>query len=107
MRVQATKKMASELNKAIKGTRFEKIMRFDAKEVQFEFYTREVSSNWEEMELDYNARTGKYRTMKVVYHPTLYAMGQYITTRDLSRIFKITGNNWDDFVKEVCAEYEI
>lgn len=107
MRVQATKKMANELNKALKGTRFEKIMRFDAKEVSFEFYAREVSSNWEEMELDYNPRTGKYKTMRVAYNPSLYAMGQFVTTRDLNRIFKTTGNNWDDFVKEVFEQYEI
>lgn len=112
MRVQATKKMANELNKALKGTRFEKIMRFDAREVSFEFYAREVSSNWEEMEMDYDARTGKYRTMRVAYNPNLYAMGQFITTRDLNKIFRDiqfynTCPTFEDFAKGVFEQYEI
>lgn len=106
MKVQATKKMASELNKALKGTRFEKIMRFDAKEVSFEFYTREVSSNWEEMELDHNARTGKCRTMRVAYNPELYAVNQYITTRELNKLFE-KGDTWETFSQKVFEAYEV
>jgi len=112
MRVQATKKMANELNKALKGTRFENMMTFHARELPFEIYAREVSSNWEEMEYDYNARTGNYRTMRVAYNPNLYAMGQYVTTRDLVRIYKSIDNDlgmciFDTFAKAVFEQYEV
>lgn len=107
MRVQATKKMANELNKAIKGTRFENMMHFSAREMTSEQYSRELAGNWLYADYDYNARTGKYRTMRVAYNPNLYAMGQYITGYELVKIFKRTGNNWDDFVEEVFEQYEI
>lgn len=107
MRVQATKKMANELNKAIKGTRFENMMIFSAREMTSEQYSRELAGNWLHADYDYNGRTGKYRTMRVAYNPNLYAMGQYITGYELVKIFKRVGNNWEEFVKEVCAEYEV
>ena len=107
MRVQATKKMASELNKALKGTRFENMMYFHARELTSEQYARELAGNWLHAEYDYNPRTGKYRTMRVAYNPELYAMGDYITGYDLVKIFKKSGNDWNEFTREVFEQYEI
>lgn len=106
MRVQATKKMANELNKALKGTRFENMMYFSAREISPELFSREVSTDWLEMEHEYNARTGKCRTMRVAYNPELYAVNQYITTRELNKLFE-QGDTWETFSRKVFEAYEV
>lgn len=106
MRIQATKKMANELNKALKGTRFENMMVFSAREMTSEQYSRELAGNWLYADYEYNARTGKCRTMRVAYHPELYAVNQYITTRELNKLFE-QGDTWETFSQKVFEAYEV
>ena len=107
MRVQATKKMANELNKALKGTRFDGLMEFSATQVDADVYWIGVTSDLSRADYDFDGRTGKYRVITVRYPAGYYAYPQNVTGYDLVQIFKRTGNNWDDFAKEVFEQYEI
>lgn len=106
MRVQATKKMANELNKALKGTRFDGTMHFTGCCENMETYNRYVSTLWEDMEQDFDYRTGKYKYIKITYPAEYYALEGYIATADLRAIFK-NAKTWDAFSKAVFEEYAI
>jgi len=113
MKVQATKTMTNALNKELKGTRFDGLMRFEWVTMGSDIYTRLVSSNFDDIDNDYNWNTGKCRAIKVVYPDGYYAMDNYITTRDLLSLFHSgstlydPGDTVETFAMKVFERYEI
>lgn len=111
MRIQTTKTLTNALNKEVKKTNYN--MRFDHIEISSYDYSRIVSINFDDMEKDYDYRSGKCKAIKVIYPGECYAMENYITTNDLLRIAnKIDGTIYDpltveNFAQHVFEEYEI
>ena len=90
MKVKATKTMVKELKKHLPegyNITLEKMS-----ERQFALY---VDINTYNHEHDYNINDGKFSVIKIIYPYEYYAMPKYITTKDLSKIFKTCNKTWE------------
>ena len=107
IKVQVSKKMAAELNKALKGNYC--IERIYYSVCGIHTYGIRVRSFYSDhYDLDYDYKKGTYKYLTVEYTQDCYAMNTYITTYDLQKIMKENNiNDFDDFVKCFKREYEI
>lgn len=111
MKIASTQAMATLLNKMAK--------KLDKTDIHFRYITLtpEVYKRYVDIEIynaydngDYNWKTGKLRAIEVEYPDEYYACNRYLTTQELSRIFrwnKVRIKNADDFAKEVIEEVAI
>ena len=86
MKIQVSKKMVTELNKAAKKAR-----------APFKFYYSQCTPEeyavcvnydvWSNADYDFNGENGLMRFISVKYAPELYAVPQYLTTILLNKIF--------------------
>ena len=104
MKIQVSKAMAKELNKAIGFCDISYI------EMRPETYSWNVSvdSYLNEIDLKFD-REGRnvFKVLKIVYPPEFYAMPAYLTTRDLNRIYRESDRTWDGFINAVKSAVEI
>ena len=111
MKIKTTKTLTAALNKEAQKQQTD--MWFDCITLSSYDYSKIVSYRFEDMERDYDMRTGKCKAIKVIYPGEYYAMPNYITTNDLLKIAgKIAGTVYDpltveNFAKHVFEEYEI
>lgn len=64
-------------------------------------YEYNVDYNAIRNEIDYNPKTGNMQALLIEYDPNYYAMPKYLTTRDLTRIFRGTDKTASGFIKEL------
>lgn len=111
MKIASTKIMATLLNKIAKE------MGITDRHFRYITVSPEVYKRYVDIEIynaydngDYNWETGKIRAIEVEYPSEYYANNNYLTTKDLNRIFKrykSSIENADDFAKKVIEEMEI
>ena len=111
MKIASTKAMATLLNKIAKE------MGITDRHFRYITVSPEVYKRYIDIEIynaydngDYNWETGKIRAIEVEYPSEYYANNNYLTTKDLNRIFKrykSSIENADDFAKKVIEEMEI
>lgn len=110
MKIKTTKTLAAALNKEAQKQHVR--MWFDCIALPTYDYSKIVSYRFEDMERDYDMRTGKCKAIKIVY-PDDYALPEYVTTNDLLRIADCIARTIYDpltvenFAKHVFEEYEI
>lgn len=111
MKIASTKTMATLLNKIAKE------MGITDRHFRYITVSPEVYQRYIDLDIynaedygDYNWQTGKIRAIEVEYPSEYYANNNYLTTKDLNRIFKrykSSIKNADDFAKKVIEEMEI
>ena len=102
MLVKATKTMAKELQKILPNGYELKCVNLT--ESQFRWYV-DIDSYLHEQ--DYNINTGKFNVLQLCYPNEFFANVRYITTKELSAIFRKSSKTWDSFTKEFLATVEI
>lgn len=75
MRIQATKKFTSELNRALRAEKMP-------------YHAHFIECDYSACSADYNAKTGRYNCVMIEYPPEYYAIPQYLTTYDLIREYR-------------------
>jgi hypothetical protein len=106
MKIQATKTMAKMLNQAAKNNYCIEKIYFS--ELPPDAYYVQIRSYYYASDVDYNPKKGKYSFLVVEYKPECYAMDSYITTADMSDIFKKYKPEYaEDLAKYIIQEYEI
>lgn len=111
MKIASTKTMTTLLNRVAKE------MGITDRHFRYITVSPEVYKRYVDIEIynaydngDYNWETGKIRAIEVEYPSEYYANNNYLTTKDLNRIFKrykSSIENADDFAKKVIEEMEI
>ena len=102
MKVKITKTLAKTLNKEIKD--------FDIEYVEMNFNQYKAFVNYRpfENEEDYDYAKDKFKVFRVIYPDEYYACNQYITSKDLKRIFNYCSDNkLKTFVNELRNEYAV
>lgn len=110
MKVKVTKKMVSELNKALKKMEATSISKFEFKKIDYNMGGMLIG-NVDDNDLDFDD-TGRYiyKTIKVSYKDECYAYDRYMTSKNLIDIFR---RNYKDgyylaqFIDDVIFELEI
>lgn len=101
MKVKATKTMAAFLRKSIPE------YDFLLSEFYPENYALYVDHDIYRNEIDYKPSTGRFSAIKVVYPSELFAMPQYLTTIDLTRIFRRSDRTERGFVEKMREEIDV
>ena len=64
-------------------------------------YEYNVDYNAIRNEIDYNPKTGNMQALLIEYDPNYYAMPKYLTTKDLTRIFRGSNKTETGFINEL------
>lgn len=112
MKIASTTTMAKLLNRVAKEMSKDSGMHFRYITITPEAYRRYVDMDlWDAEDYgDYNADTGKLRVIEVEYPSEFYACNNYLTSKELNKIFKNNRDgieNADDFAKVVVEAIEI
>lgn len=112
MKIASTMTMAKLLNRVAKEVGKDSGMHFRYITVTPEVYKRYVDMDlWDAEDYgDYNASTGKLRAIEVEHPSEYYACNNYLTSKELNKIFKNNRDaieNADDFAKVVVEAMEI
>lgn len=100
--IKATRAMAKEIAKRIKSGYSVSFERFT-----YDEYTRFVSIYPEREMDDYNASTGKFSAIKILYPDEYYACPLFLTTNDLITIYNNSDKTFNDFFRTLNDEIEI
>lgn len=102
MKVQVTKTLCKELKKNIKSFDIEYI------ELPLNQYKSTIDFDIYDHEIDYNFEKGVFKAFKIIYPYDCYALPQYITTKDLKRLFKDMVMSQDSLtIKNFCKRFEL
>lgn len=105
MRIAATKKMVAVLNRAAVAAG--KPYKFSYSTLNTGAYAWSVGDIWAAYDYgDYNSRTGKMRAVRVSYPYEYYAAPRYISTAELSSIYR-AGDTLDGFISRVFDRVDI
>lgn len=72
-----------------------------------ETFRRYVDMDIYRHEIDYSAKTGKFSVLRIKYPDEFYAMPSYLTTADLSWLFRSSDRTWESFLKQIEREIKI
>ena len=99
MKVKATNPMKTAINAALNGEAVASIEKLtpDVFRAFIDF------SLFDHLE-DYNTKTGLYQVIKITYPPECFAVPQYLTTKDLARIFRNSDRSYNGFF-EALRDY--
>lgn len=108
MKIKCTKTMTRELNKAGKTPENYSKAHFDFIAVSPELYGRMINYNiFEAYDYgDYNAATGLMQAIRVSYPGEAYACENYITTKELNKLF-VSGDTLETYTARVINAYQI
>lgn len=101
MKVKVSSVMLRELKKAIPAYRWsiEKLTRDQyAARVDYDLYRNEN---------DFSINAGKFSVIRIEYPPECYAMTRYLTTYELTRIFRASDKTFCGFIDAVKSAIEI
>lgn len=101
MKVKVTYPMLKEIKKALPK------YNVSLEKYTLEQYERFVDFDVYRNEIDYDDKTGKMKVIKIIYPDSYYAMPRYLTTKDLSQIFKYSDKTYNGFIKELVDYCEI
>ena len=101
MYVQASKKMASLIQKVVPTYQVQQV-KIDARQytmlVDYDIYTGAK---------DYDSKTDTYKVIEILYPVEYYAMPRYINTEFLKRVFKDSDKTLDGYKKELINAIEV
>lgn len=92
MKLTTTKKMVSELNKAIP---------------EYHFSLDLINTGWFADDRDYDYKTGKTKVISVWYPAEYYALPKQLSTTDLEYSYKRSNRTWDGFIQSLRQDIEI
>lgn len=107
MKLTTTKKLANILNKEIKNNEKTKNYKISRVEMSERTFSNWVDINIFDNEIDFDYINNKYNVIQVEYPPEYYAVNEYITTKDLTKIYKASNKTWAGFIAKFIEYIEI
>lgn len=103
MRVKATNVMAKFLSEKLKDMGYEIYFT----KMSERAYRLSVDIDYFEHDEDFDYKNEKYGVIVVEYPPEYYACNEYLTTKDLVKLFRDSDKTVDGFIANVKNEIEI
>lgn len=106
MIVKASKKMASEIKKALKSDKNFTGYTVDFQNLSANQFAYLVGSCLDN-ERDYNINSNTFNTICITYPYNYYANKKYLTSKDLLRVFKTCDKTFNGFINDLKSYIEI
>ncbi len=103
MKVKVSRPMVKALNETLEQHGMKAVLQ----EFTVDQYRQYVDYDVYRNETDYSEKKNKMRAIVLHYPDSCYAMPAFITTRDLSKVFKRCSGTWNTFIQEFMNCYEI
>ena len=101
MKVKATNPMVKVIRDVLTGCRVSLV------KMTPEVYRVSVDYDVLRNTSDYNANTGYMQVIRIEYPAEYYALPQYVTTRDLARVYRNSNGSFQGFTEAIRNEYAI
>lgn len=103
LKVKVSNPMAKAIKTALNGIAFD----VEIGKMNIELYQALVDYDALNHTEDWDAKANKLKVIRIEYPADCYAMPTYITTKDLTRIFRNSDHTYNGFMNEIRNEYAI
>ena len=108
MKIKTTQTLCKFLSEKLKEHEKTKNYTLTHEKVTPQFFSLYVDIDyWKHEQTDYNINNNKFNVFKITYPHEYYANDQYLTTRDLNRIFDKSDKTANGFVNAFIEYIEI
>ena len=107
MKIKCTLTFAKTMQKEFDKNEKTKDYKIELLKLTDEQYSYWVDFDGKSMDFDYNWGTGIWQVLKIIYPQEYYAIPQYLTTRDLHKIYKDSDKTYSGFVNALIDYIEI
>lgn len=107
MKIKCTLTFAKTMQKELDKNEKTKNYKIDLVQLTDDLYGFFVDYNRKSIDFDYNYNINKWQALKIIYPDNYYASSQYLTTKDLHKIYNNSDKTYNGFVNALIDYIEV